>query len=44
MAIHLGLKERVIKKHDRWKSDRVKDGYPHLTLNDLLLVSQNLGL
>ena len=44
MATNLGVKERFIKKHGRWKSDRVKDGYIHPTLNDLLLVSQNLGL
>ena len=44
MATHLGVKETFIKKHGRWKSDRVKDGYTHPTLNDLLLVSQNLGL
>ena len=44
MATHLGIKERFIKKHGRWKSDRVKDGYTHSTLNDLLLVSQILGL
>ena len=44
MATHLGVKETFIKKHGRWKSDRVEDGYTHLTLNDLLLVSQNLGL
>ena len=44
MATHLGLKERFIKKHGSWKSDRVKHEYTHPTLNDLLLVSQNLGL
>ena len=44
MATHLGVKKTFIKKHGRWKSDRVKDGYTHPTLNDLLLVSQNLGL
>ena len=44
MATHLGIKERFIKKHGRWKSDRVKDGYTHPILNDLLLVSQILGL
>ena len=44
VAIHLGVKERFIEKHGRWKSDRGKDAYTHPTLNDLLLVSQNLGL
>ena len=42
-ATHLGVKETFIKKHGCWKSDRVKDGYTHPTLNDLLLASQNLG-
>ena len=36
MTRHLGVIERLIKKHVCWKSDRVKDGY--------ILVSQNLGL
>ena len=44
MATHLGVKERFIKKHGRWKSDQVKDGHIRPTLNDLLLVSQNLCL
>ena len=44
VATHLGVKERFIKKHGRWKSGRVKDEYTHSTLHDLLLVSQNLGL
>ena len=44
MATQLGVKETFIKKHGRWKTDRVKDRYTHATLIDLLLVSQNLGL
>ena len=44
MATLLDVKERFIKKHGRWKSDRVKDGYIHPTLIDLFLVSQNLRL
>ena len=44
MATHSGVKGTFIKKHGRWKADRVKDGYTHPNLNDLLLVSQNLGL
>ena len=44
MATHLCVKERFIKKHSPWKSDRVKDRYTHPTLNDLLFVSQNIGL
>lgn len=41
MATHLRVKDRFIKKHGRWKSDRVKDRY---TFNDLLLVSEKLCL
>ena len=44
MATHLGIKEKFIKKHRRWISDRVKDEYTYPTLYSLLLVSQNLGL
>ena len=44
MTTHLGVKEKFIKKHGHWKSDRVKDEYTHPTLNDLLLVSQNPSL
>ena len=40
VATHLGVKEKFIKN---MKSDRVKDGYTHPTLNDLLLVLQKLG-
>ena len=44
MATHLRVTEMLIKMHSRWKSDRIKDGYTHKSLNELLLVSQNLGL
>ena len=44
MATHFGVKEKLIKKHGRWKSERVKDGYTHPTLKELLLISKNLGL
>ena len=36
--------DRLFKKHGRWRSERVKDGYVKEDLNQLLLVSQNLGL
>ena len=29
MTTHLGVKEGLIKKYGRWKSDRVKDGYTY---------------
>ena len=44
MATHLRVTEMLIKMNSRWKSDRIKDGYTHKSLNELLLVSQNLGL
>ena len=44
MTTHLGVKEKFIKKHGHWKSDRVKDEDTHPNLNDLLLVSQNPSL
>ena len=36
--------DRLFKKHGRWRSERVKDGYVKEGLNQLLLVSINLGL
>ena len=43
MATHLGVKKHLLKSMVVGNSDRVKDGFTHPTLNDLLLVSQNLG-
>ena len=36
--------DRLFKKHGRWRSERVKDGYVRENLDQLLIVSQNLGL
>ena len=36
--------DRLFKKHGRWRSERVKDGYVSENLDQLLVVSQNLGL
>ena len=43
-AENLGLNDRLFKKHGRWKSEKVKDGYVHENLDSLLLVPKNLVL
>lgn len=44
MASHFEVMEKLTKKHGRWKTQRVKDGYTHPSLDELLLISRNLGL
>ena len=43
-AANLGVNDRLFKKHDRWKSDKVKDSYVHEDIESKLSVSRNLGL
>ena len=43
-AANNGVKDRLFKRHGRWKSDRAKDGYIKDCLNSLLSVSCSLGL
>ena len=43
-AANLGVRDRLIKKHGRWKSEGVKDRYISEDLKNLLFVSRNLGL
>ena len=43
-AANLGVNDRLIQKHGRWKSVLVKNKYISENLNSLLFVSQNLGL
>jgi len=43
-AANLGVPDRLFKKHGRWKSENVKDGYVHENLQSLLSVTNNLGL
>ena len=38
------IKDRLFKRHGRWKSERAKDGYVKDSLDDLLSVSLGLGL
>lgn len=43
-AANAGVKDRLFKRHGRWKSDRAKDGYIKDSLQSLLSVSLRLGL
>lgn len=43
-AANNGVKDRLFKRHGRWKSDKAKDGYVKDNLKELLSVSLNLGL
>ena len=39
-----GVPDRLFKKHGRWKSENVKDGYIEDSLQQWLSVTKNLGL
>ena len=43
-AANLGVTDRLLLKHGRWKSARVKDNYISEDIDNLLFVSRNLGL
>ena len=43
-AANLGVNDRLFKKHRRWKSEKVKDGYIHESIETKLIVTKNLGL
>ena len=43
-AANFGVKDRLLMKHGRWKSQNVKNRYISESMNSLLLVSRNLGL
>ena len=43
-AANGGVKDRLFKRHGRWKSESVKDGYVKDELRELLSVTENLGL
>ena len=43
-AANNGIKDRLFKRHGRWKSENAKDGYIKDSLNERLVVSQSLGL
>jgi len=43
-AANFGVKDRLIKKHGRWKSENIKDMYISEDLPQVLGISKNLGL
>ena len=43
-AANIGVKDRLFKKHGRWKSEKAKDGYIKHNIRELLHVSANLGI
>ena len=43
-AANLGVNDRLFKKHERWRSEKVKDGYIHEIIEAKLIVTKNLGL
>ena len=43
-AANHGVKDRLFKRHGRWKAESVKDGYVKDDLKELLSVTSNLGL
>ncbi len=44
MAANRGIKDRLFKRHGRWKSESVEHGYIKDDLNELLSVTLNLGI
>ena len=42
LAANKGIPDRLFKRHGRWKSDRIKDGYVEDGLEMLLSVSKNI--
>ncbi len=43
-AARYGISDRIFKRHGRWKSESVKDGYVKDELQQLLSVTLNLGV
>ena len=43
-AANAGIKDRLFKRHGRWRSENAKDGYIKDNLSSLLSVSLSLGL
>ena len=43
-AANTVVKDRLFKKHGRWKSEKAKDGYIKHNIRELLHVSANLGI
>ena len=43
-AANNGIKDRLLKRHARWRSEQAKDGYVKDSINERLEVSKSLGL
>lgn len=43
-AANVGIRDRMFKRHGRWKGENSKDRYVEDSLEDRLMVSQSLGL
>ena len=43
-AANSGVPDRLFKRHGRWKTENIKDGYVKDDIKSLLLVSKSLGL
>jgi hypothetical protein len=43
-AANAKIKDRLFKRHGRWKSDRANDGYIKDDIESLLSVSRSLGI
>ena len=43
-AANNGVRDPLFKRHGRWKSENIKDGYVKDNIHSLLSVSLNLGL
>ena len=39
-AANLGVNDRLFKKHGRWKSEKVKNGYIHENIEAKLIVTE----
>ena len=44
VAANKGTKDRIFKRHGRWRSENAKDGYVVDDLEELLSVSRNLDI
>ena len=42
LAAYNGVSDRLFQRHERWKSDREKDGYIEDSLESLLSVTKKL--
>ena len=43
-AANLGAKDKLFKKHEKWRSETIKDKYIHKNIQNKLIVTKRLGL